>query len=262
MPFTLAHGAAALPFRRSRLVGSAVLVGTFAPDFEYFLRLRPGGTFGHTPLGLLIFTLPASLVFLWMFHAFIKLPAVALLPDGWRRRLVPHLREFRFGGAARFGLIIVSVLIGAVTHVIWDQFTHTGTWPCKYLPVLRHSVPLPIIGPRALATALQLVSTLVGVAILAIWLAHWYRTTIPARENPGDTIPAQRRVAIVLVMTGFALALAALRAVHRWGFSVDHLLSKDYVEQFVITFIAMLWWELVAYALCSQPFILRAERSD
>jgi hypothetical protein len=37
VPFTLAHGAAALPFRRFHLVFSALLVGTFAPDFEYLV---------------------------------------------------------------------------------------------------------------------------------------------------------------------------------------------------------------------------------
>ena len=39
MPFTLSHAAAALPFRRTRLIKSALVIGCFAPDFEYFIPL-------------------------------------------------------------------------------------------------------------------------------------------------------------------------------------------------------------------------------
>jgi Domain of unknown function (DUF4184) len=62
VPFTLAHGAAALPFRRLHLVFSGLLVGTFAPDFEYFLRLSPDDGFGHTLLGTFVLTLPLALL--------------------------------------------------------------------------------------------------------------------------------------------------------------------------------------------------------
>jgi hypothetical protein len=76
VPFTLAHGAAALPFRRLHLVFSGLLVGTFAPDFEYFLRLSPDDGFGHTLLGTFVLTLPLALLVLWLFHTFVKLPVV------------------------------------------------------------------------------------------------------------------------------------------------------------------------------------------
>ena len=100
MPFTLSHGAAALPFRRLRLVPSALLVGTFAPDFEYFLRLAPDDRFGHTLLGTFVLTLPVALLVLWLFHRYVKLPLATLLPDAIQRRLASHLDEFRFRGAA------------------------------------------------------------------------------------------------------------------------------------------------------------------
>ena len=43
VPFTLAHGAAALPFRRLHLVFSGLLVGTFAPDFGIFRQRARAG---------------------------------------------------------------------------------------------------------------------------------------------------------------------------------------------------------------------------
>ena len=40
MPLTIAHPAAVLPFRHSRLPISALVIGSLAPDFEYFLHLH------------------------------------------------------------------------------------------------------------------------------------------------------------------------------------------------------------------------------
>src|SRR5581483_12465816 len=40
VPFTLAHPAAVLPLRRRGLVFSALVVGSMAPDFEYFFGLK------------------------------------------------------------------------------------------------------------------------------------------------------------------------------------------------------------------------------
>ena len=87
MPFTPAHIAAVLPFRRTRMLWSALVVGAVAPDLEYFLRMSPQGRYGHTLAGLFVFTLPLGLLTLWLFHAFVKAPFVDLMPDSLARRL-------------------------------------------------------------------------------------------------------------------------------------------------------------------------------
>jgi hypothetical protein len=166
VPFTLAHAAAALPFRRLRLVPSALVVGTLAPDFEYFLRLSPAGRFGHTLPGALLFSLPMALVVLWLFHTFVKLPTVKLLPESIQRRLVPHLHQFRFLGVGRSLWIVASVLVGIATHLIWDSFTHSTTWLYHHWSALRQPHRLPIAGQIPLYKILQHGSTSVGLAIL------------------------------------------------------------------------------------------------
>lgn len=87
VPFTLSQAAAALPFRHTRLIWSAVVVGCFAPDFEYFLRLAPKGGFGHTLLGMFVLDLPVALLVVWLFHRFAKEPLYVWLPDGVRQRV-------------------------------------------------------------------------------------------------------------------------------------------------------------------------------
>src|SRR5277367_2533888 len=121
MPFTPAHVAAVLPFRRSRLIWSALVVGAMAPDFEYFLRMSPQDRYGHTLTGLFLFTLPLALLTLWLFHAYVKAPFIEVMPSGLERRLAPGASKFRFGGAAQFALIIASLLVGIGTHLIWDS---------------------------------------------------------------------------------------------------------------------------------------------
>src|SRR5581483_4447682 len=128
MPFTLSHAAAALPLRRLKLVTSALVIGTLAPDFEYFLRLSPDDGYGHTLQGTFVLTLPLAIVTLALFHAFVKVPLAGLFPDNVERRLINHINEFRFAGGARFALIVVSILTGIATHLAWDSFTHSGTW--------------------------------------------------------------------------------------------------------------------------------------
>ena len=87
VPFTLAHAAAAYPLRRTRLVLSALIIGTFTPDLEFFLRFAPRGPFSHTPRGLFLFCLPVGFVVYWLFHAVVKEPLAAVLPRAARERV-------------------------------------------------------------------------------------------------------------------------------------------------------------------------------
>jgi len=180
MPFTFAHSAAALPFRRLPIVPSALVIGTFAPDFEYFLRLAPNGHFGHTLPGTFILTLPAALLVLWIFHSLVKRPATMLMPDAIRNRLANHIGDFRFGGVIRFLLILASLLLGIATHLLWDSFTHANTWFYHHWPLLRASLNLPVLGPTPCYKVFQHGSTIVGTAVVVAWLAPWYRSSEPS----------------------------------------------------------------------------------
>jgi hypothetical protein len=246
VPFTLAHAAAALPFRRWRLVPSALVIGTFAPDFEYLLRFSARGRFGHTLAGSFILTLPLALLVLWIFHALVKRPTVALLPEPIQRRLQDHLDEFRFGGAARFLLIIASILLGIATHLLWDSFTHSATWPYQHWSVLRQPFTLPIVGPIPLYKILQHGSTIAGMGILSAWLVRWYRTTQPSAQLRKQ-LSSRRRAGVITVVTTVALVGAVVRAVSEAGVPTGHSAFNKFVVQAVVTAMALVWWQLVAY---------------
>jgi hypothetical protein len=232
------------------LIWSALIVGTIAPDFEYFLRLAPDDGYGHTFAGSLLLTLPLAMLTLWLFHAIVKEPLIKLLPDGVQRRLTSYKGEFCFGGSARFALIVISILVGMLTHLVWDAFTHPNTWLYRVWPVLRERVHLPLIGPTPIYKVLQHGSTILGVGALLMALLLWYRTTNVATK-PGTHVPPWRlsKVMILIALTAAALLGGVIRAIAAIGFPSNPYADAQFAGLLIVTTIALLWWELVLYGL-------------
>jgi hypothetical protein len=251
VPFTLAHSAAALPFRRLRLVPSALIIGTLAPDFEYLVKLDAHGRIAHTFPGVFVLTLPLALLVLWIFHRFVKLPVVRLLPDGLQGRLSKDLEEFRFLGVSRFLHIVASILIGIATHILWDLFTHRGTWLYARWPLLRQSFHLPFEGTIPLYKALQHGSSVLGVAVLLIWLVLWYRrngATAPAR----GAVSMTKRIAILAVVIVVACVGVIVRRLLGAERPIVNFSSRNFIVEACITILALIWWQLVAYGVIQK----------
>ena len=262
MPFTPAHAAAALPFRRLPLIPSALVVGTMAPDFEYFLRLSAGGGFGHTALGAVVLTWPLALAVLWIFHFCVKDAVVSLSPEGFQRRLTPYLGTFRFGGAARFSWIAVSVLLGIATHIVWDGFTHPTTWLAHHWRFLGEYVPLPIAARVPYYKLFQHGSSVIGLAILAAWLTRWYRATAPSGEPILHPLSTRQKIAIVSIGCSVAAFDAMMRIAAEIEFRTRYLSLSKVVGHAVVTVIAVCWWELVAYGLFRLSKVRRSQQFD
>jgi hypothetical protein len=173
MPFTFSHPAAVVPLARRGLPLSALVVGSIAPDLPYFIHLSTGNQFGHTLVGIFLFCVPAGLLVLWLFHAFLKLPLLSLLPANQQKKLAPVAGSFRFGPARHFLLILLSLVMGAATHIIWDSFTHVNAWAVQHLPILRWPIVQTSHGTLFVYKLLQHGSTVVGAALLLYWYARW-----------------------------------------------------------------------------------------
>ena len=199
MPFTPCHAAAAVPFVRCRLVLSALVAGSLAPDFLYFVTLSTSDKFGHTLPGAFLFSLPAALGALWLFHRVLKQPLLSLFPENHRQRLAAAAGEFRFGPPRRFLLVVASVLVGVFTHVIWDAFTHSYGWFVAHFPVL--TAPLGDFSHVRVYMVLQHGSTLVGAALLAFWYVRWLRRAPACHdESPLRLGPAVQLTVVAAIM--------------------------------------------------------------
>ncbi|HVM92123.1 MAG TPA: DUF4184 family protein [Terriglobales bacterium] len=247
MPFTPAHAAAAFPFRRTGLIWSALVIGTMAPDIEYFLRLAPGQPYGHTPPGIFLVSLPLGLITLWLFHSFVKAPFVELLPRELECRLVPYMRKFQFGGASRFALIAASVLIGIFTHIAWDSFTHKNSPLVHAWPPLRYPVNLGPLGACPLYKLLQYGSSVFGLAVLAVAIVAWYRQAEPCDIEPNCSHRGwpMRRILTLLAISAIALVAGFGYAIWTEGMPSRRPSLSLFVAPLVITAMAAAWWQLV-----------------
>ncbi|MEU4800813.1 DUF4184 family protein [Actinosynnema sp. NPDC023587] len=198
MPFTASHIAAVLPLARRPLVTSALVTGSMAPDLPYFVVLHAGvGEHTHTWWGLVLLDVPMALVALALYRAVLREPALALAPAAIRSR-VAHLPAPRFGIATA-----ASALVGSVTHVVWDAFTHYDGWGVRLLPALGGEA----LGMPGFALA-QWVSTVAGALLIAAWCARTL-SRMPRRPVPARFTPPARPGAVIVALAAFTAAFAA-----------------------------------------------------
>lgn len=224
-----------------------MVVGTFAPDFEYFLRFAADRGFGHSATGILELSFPLAILVLWVFHTFVKFPLVGLLPEELRRRLAVYSYGFGFRGRSRLALIGLSVLLGIGTHVLWDSFTHPYYWPYRHWSLLRETLRVPVLGTIPYFKFFQHGSTVLGIGIVLLWMLHWYRQTEPSADLV--RLPSQKeRIAVVFVMASVAVIGGITRAVIGAGITC-YLPSAKFVGEVIVTAIALAWWQLVVYGV-------------
>jgi hypothetical protein len=253
VPFTLAHAAAAYPLRRSRLILSALIIGTFAPDLEFYLRFAPKGPFGHTARGFFLFSLPAALLMFWVFHEVVKQPLAAILPYAVRQRIPAGSFSLSFRQPYQAALVLVSILIGGATHILWDSFTHPSFWPVQHLRFLSQTIGLPLFGAVHIYKLLQYASTLFGLTVVFFWFLHWVRTAPEEKEPAGSLVPRTQVHVARLLIPVTALAGAFLRALFDAGHPGSPRGLEIWVGDFVVAAISLAWLELMAWGLSLPP---------
>ena len=213
MPLTPAHAAAVVPFCRWKpyLWLSPLVVGSMAPDFAYFVFPPPAlRHVGHTPLGLALFCIPAGLVVLYAFHRFFKRPLVLLLPQSLRAKLWPHCGPFPLMPLGRLAWVSMLILLGAVTHVVWDSFTHDDGWAVRDYPLLKETIFTVASHEVHWFGLLQYASSALGLGLLAWWSWQWYRGA-PAGYAPVDSgflRRARPAIAAAIILFGAGVGIA------------------------------------------------------
>ncbi|WP_304235962.1 DUF4184 family protein [Jiulongibacter sediminis] len=145
MPFTLAHPVVIMPFmkRSLKLSETALIAGSVMPDFEFFLQMREVENLGHHWAGVLIFDLPATLLFCFLFHGFLKKPLLRHVPEGVQRRL-GYAYDFDWSRSflKKPVMMIISATIGILSHLILDGFTHHDGFWLQWIPSLHNEVSI------------------------------------------------------------------------------------------------------------------------
>src|ERR1700686_4747850 len=195
-------------------VGSRLRQDHKVPGVEQLLT--PGITLRlqtHSLAALFTFCLPVGLASYWLTLLLIRPAVLEVVPDGAYLRLrAAHppasIRQFSawlYAGAA--------LLLGAVTHLIWDAFTHENARGVRMFPLLTDYGPEMAGHPLHLYRWLQYGSSLVGLAVVAGALILWLRHAPAPAEAPRRRIGLHERV----VWLG-AYVLPSL-LIMAWGFT-------------------------------------------
>ena len=143
MPFTFSHPVVAILFKKpiqlGRLSLTGVVLGSIAPDLEYYFRLRMQGDFGHQAWGIVVLDLPLALLVAFIFHQIIRDALIDHVPIFLKQRLI------RFQGLdwwdyfkQHWFSVVLSIFLGILTHIVWDAFTHKTGFFVQNLPFLNY----------------------------------------------------------------------------------------------------------------------------
>ena len=154
------------------------------PDIGFYIHRFDLSTFAHTLPGSFLACLPTGVVLLFFYYLFCR-PVCYALPSPHRQALLPLCPDFPTG-LIRWGIILLSILLGAWTHNFWDAFTHEHGWFVDRIPWLQQ--PVLQIGSTTVCMflLLQELSTLVGFAIVVLTYWLWLRRQqVSSSSRPG-----------------------------------------------------------------------------
>lgn len=218
MPFTISHVAVVLPFSRPlarwRLL-SATIVGSMVPDFGFLMPWRPARIETHSAIALFTFCLPVGLATFWIFQLLIKTAVMEILPNATYSRWQRFAAPAEIGSVTQWLLAACGILAGAITHLVWDAFTHEGARGVRMIPALDDPI-VDIAGHHLIgARLLQDVSSLIGLAIVLAVVLYGLRRGRDGEKRHPRTLPAGERYVWILAYLVMALLLAGLFLVVR-----------------------------------------------
>ena len=177
MPFTVSHIAAVLPLNK-RLAKytalSPLVIGSMTPDVGYwtpFLVNQRMET--HSLIGLYLFCIPMGLTIYFLYHLLMAPVIVSFLPRNIQRHLNPNLFIGKLPPTPAH-VLLISLILGAITHIVWDFFTHQSGIP-QYITWFE--IPLMTIDGYDVKSyrVLQHLSSILGLGLLAYWILRWYK---------------------------------------------------------------------------------------
>jgi hypothetical protein len=245
MPLTCSHPAAVLPFARYKTLNfTALVIGSMSPDFGYFIGQRQLAKIAHHPIGTVAIDVPAGLIALGLFYI-LRRDLCYLLPAPHRNQLTPLTERKPQLSAAAFIIVTWSLLLGSWTHVIWDQFTHDGTYGARHFAPLRFTLFHMGLQDITVAYSLQYISTFVGGAVLAIAYWKWLRSQPARPDGQADSW----RYVLIFFLGLVSLSIGLLLASHLSGPIRDFTTFREFVYDMGVSAVSIYFLLIVTAAV-------------
>lgn len=177
MPFTLSHTVAAIPLNKAlgnKTALSPLLIGSMVPDMAYLTPyLVHQRMDSHSLVGIYLYCIPMGLTIYFLYHYLMAPVILSLTPTSIKRYLNPDLSLGKLPNISA-QVLLFSLILGALTHVLWDFFTHRSGGIPNYIPWM--DTPLIRIDSYDIMPyrVLQHLSSLLGLGLLIYWIKRWY----------------------------------------------------------------------------------------
>ncbi len=236
MPWIIpSHQAAVLPFvyrRQPWISALGMALGTAAPDLAFILALDPSGfPASHTLAGQLVITVPLVLLGHMLATRLVLPWLLPYLPFGAPFHFDALARARPAGSVAGHARVAVSGLLGGLTHIGLDGFTHGdhSGWAVGLLPALATTVATPV-GDMPLYDLLQgLLTVCLGVVALVGWhrLARRLPAPAPGAAAVWEVHPASRsaRARLAAVVAAVGVLGGVVAPAVQGGFGSPHALK-------------------------------------
>lgn len=218
MPFTVSHVIAALPLDKhcgktvSKYTAlSPLVIGSMTPDIAYITPfLVHQRVDSHSLLGIYLFCIPMGLTIFFLYHTLMAPVWFSLFPKGVKQRLNSDLSFGKLPDISSH-VLLISLILGAVTHIIWDYFTHQSGIP-QVIPWM--NTPVTNIDGYDIMPyrVLQHLSSLLGLGVLLFILFRWFKRTSPITDKLYWQAPRWLRSVTILILFVLSSLIAAVYA--------------------------------------------------
>ena len=152
--------------------GIALVVGSMAPDLAYVFNGSRVSVWAHGFPGVVVFCVPVTLAVSLVVARLLSPVFWDHLPDVKPFRLHDYrgltVHRFAWGGAA------LSALIGALSHVMLDHFTHDWGWFAQHLNWYNSVLVDDFLGRQwTVFRIIQYIGHVVGT-VVCVWLLARY----------------------------------------------------------------------------------------
>lgn len=222
MPFTVSHTIAVIPL--VKYLGkygalSALIIGSMTPDIAYLTpALVHQRVDSHTLIGIFMFCIPMGLTVYFLYHWLMAPVICSILPKSIQKHLSSDLLMGRIPNTPAH-VIVLSLVIGALTHIVWDFFTHQSGIP-QFVSWM--DTPLTTIDNYDIMPyrVLQHFSTLFGLSLLMFWMWGWYQRHNKNTHNTSSPEqPIWRASKSLIIFSLFALTLIPVLVGSIYGYA-------------------------------------------
>jgi hypothetical protein len=191
------------------------------PDFEYFIRMRDQSRYSHSVPGIFWFDLPLGILLAFIYHQIVRNQLISNLPEVLNRKL-SIFKQFNWVGYFKrnWVTVIISILIGAASHLLWDSFTHGTGYFVRKIVWLQKNIGFANMHIHVYSL-LQHFSTFIGALIVILSIFSFSDGRLSQSD---DKYKYWLSVSLITVII-FSLRFITSLNIHLYGDEVVSLIS-------------------------------------